>query len=79
MVLKKNNTIRPIIKKPKDIKEKNILDLTTVGYITKPKFIMNSKGIFNGKVGYIKVPRERAIDIDDFYDLKIARFLLKDN
>ena len=37
---------------------------------------MNSKGIFDGKVGYVKVPRERAIDIDDFYDLKIARFLL---
>ncbi len=79
MVLRKNNTIRPIIKKPKEIKEKNILDLTTVGYITKPKFIMKSKGIFTGKVGYIEVPRERAIDIDNFYDLKIARFLLKDN
>ena len=64
------------MKKSKGIKKNNILDLTTVGYITKPKFIMNSKGIFDGKVGYVKVPRERAIDIDDFYDLKIARFLL---
>ena len=76
MVLRKKNIIQPIMKKSKGIKKNNILDLTTVGYITKPKFIMNSKGIFDGKVGYVKVPRERAIDIDDFYDLKIARFLL---
>ena len=47
-----------------------------MGYSTKPEFIMKSSGIFDGKVGYINVPRERAIDIDDFYDLKVARFLL---
>ena len=44
MVLRKN-IIQPIMKKSKGIKENNILDLTTVGYITKPKFIMNSKDI----------------------------------
>ena len=74
MVLRKKNIIQPIMKKSKGIKKNNILDLTTVGYITKPKFIMNSKGIFDGKVGYVKVPRERAIDIDDFYDLKLQDF-----
>ena len=76
MVIKKKNTIQPILKKTKGIKKSNIFDLTTVGYITKPEFIMKSSGIFDGKVGYINVPRERAIDIDDFYDLKVARFLL---
>jgi CMP-N-acetylneuraminic acid synthetase len=39
---------------------------------------MKSNGIFDGKVGYVKIPRERAIDIDDFYDLKIARYLLNE-
>ena len=44
MVLRKKNIIQPIMKNSKaNIKKNNILDLTTVGYITKPKFIMNSK------------------------------------
>ena len=78
MVTKKKNTIQPILKNAKGLKKDNILDLTTVGYITSPKFVMKSNGIFDGKVGYIKIPRERAIDIDDFYDLKVARYLLNE-
>jgi len=76
MVIKKKDVIQPILKKAKGLEKNNILNLTTVGYITKPKFVMKSNNIFDGKVGYIKIPRERAIDIDDFYDLKVARFLL---
>ena len=76
MVVKKKNKIELIIKKSRGIKKRNIFDLTTVGYIAKPKFIMKAKSIFDGKVGYIKIPRERSIDIDDFYDLKVARLLL---
>ena len=67
-----------IIKKNKRIKKSNILDLTTVGYITNTKFIMRASNIFDGKVGYIKIPKERSIDIDDFYDLKIAKFLFNE-
>jgi len=78
MVIKKKNIIQPIIKNAKGLKKDNILDLTTAGYITSPKFVMKSNGIFDGKVGYIKIPRERAIDIDDFYDLKVARYLLNE-
>ncbi len=75
MVVKKGKNIELIIKKSRGIKKKDIFDLTTIGYITKPKFIMKAKGIFDGKIGYIKIPKERAVDIDDFYDLKVARFL----
>lgn len=76
MVIKKKDSVELIIKKTKSIKKSNILDLTTVGYITNAKFIIKAKNIFDGKIGFIKIPRERAIDIDDFYDLKIAKFLL---
>ncbi len=76
MVVKKGNKIELIIKRSRGIKKSDIFDLTTIGYITKPKFIMKAKNIFDGKVGYIKIPRERSIDIDDFYDLKVARLLL---
>ena len=53
-------------------------NLTTIGYLAKKNFILRSNNIFNGKVGFIIVPRERALDIDDFYDLKIAKFLLNE-
>lgn len=78
MVIKKKDKVELIIKKNKRIKKSNILDLTTVGYITNTKFIMKASNIFDGKVGYIKIPKERSIDIDDFYDLKIAKFLFNE-
>ncbi len=52
-------------------------NITTVAYATKPEFIMKSNGIFNGKVHAVKIPQERAIDIDTITDFKIAECLLK--
>lgn len=78
MVLRNKNEIQPIIKNNNKINRKNMFDLTTIGYLAKTKFILKSNNIFDGKVGYIKVPRERALDIDDFYDLKIAKFLFNE-
>ena len=78
MVLRNKNEIQPIIKNNNKINRKNIFDLTTIGYLAKTKFILKSNNIFDGKVGYIIVPRERALDIDDFYDLRIAKFLFNE-
>jgi len=78
MVLRTKNEIQPIIKDNNKINRKNMFDLTTIGYLAKTKFILKSNNIFDGKVGYIKIPRERALDIDDFYDLKIAKFLFNE-
>ena len=50
-------------------------DLTTACYVFKPKYIMNNKNIFRGKTGLVLIPKERAIDIDDKFDYKIAKFL----
>jgi len=36
---------------------------------------MNNKNIFRGKTGLVLMPKERAIDIDDKFDYKIAKFL----
>ena len=52
-------------------------DLTTVCYVFKPGYIMRTKDILSGKVGFIDIPKERAIDIDDSIDYKIARTLSK--
>ena len=53
-----------------------VYDMTTVAYVTTPKFIIEKDGIFSGKVGHVQIPIERAIDIDNPFDLKIAELLL---
>lgn len=55
----------------------SIYDITTVLYVANRKYLMNCKKIIEGNVGYIIVPKERALDIDDKYDLKLAKFLIK--
>lgn len=50
-------------------------DVTTVLYVGRPSFILNSTGIFNGNVKIIEIPKERAIDIDTPYDFLLAEFL----
>lgn len=55
-----------------------VYDMTTVAYVTNPNFVMEKNGIFDGKVGHVYVPIERAIDIDTPFDFKIAELLLSD-
>lgn len=55
----------------------NMYDITTIGYISTPNYILNNKNIFSGNVKSILIPRERSLDIDDAYDFKIAKLLLK--
>ncbi len=54
----------------------NVYDMTTVAYVTNPKFILEKQGIFSGKVRYVHIPIERALDIDTSFDFKIAELLL---
>ena len=54
----------------------NIYDMTTVAYVTAPKFVLENDNLFSGKVRHVHVPIERALDIDTLYDLKIAELLL---
>lgn len=50
-------------------------DLTTVCYVFKPEYIMKNKNLFDGKVGVVEIPKERALDIDEKIDYKIVKFL----
>ena len=54
----------------------DIYDVTTVAYVTTPKFILEKDNIFSGKVRHVHVPIERALDIDTPYDLRVAELLL---
>tara|TARA_B100001123_G_C15213941_1_gene988429 strand:- start:677 stop:1363 length:687 start_codon:yes stop_codon:yes gene_type:complete len=52
-------------------------DLTTVCYVFKPSYIKKTSNLLSGKTGFVLLPKERSVDIDDFFDYKIANFLSK--
>jgi CMP-N-acetylneuraminic acid synthetase len=56
-----------------------VYDITTVAYVMSANFIKNNNNMFNGKLMYNFVPKERSIDIDDMLDFRIAEFLFKKN
>jgi CMP-N-acetylneuraminic acid synthetase len=53
-----------------------VYDMTTVAYVTNPKFVLENDSIFSGKVRHVYIPIERALDIDTPFDFKIAELLL---
>ena len=69
-------------KKKNNVKKMNkpkILSLTTVAYVTTKDYIKDYKNIFDGDVLVTKIPKERAIDINDKFDFKIAKILIENN
>jgi N-acylneuraminate cytidylyltransferase len=55
----------------------DVYDITTIAYVADPKFILAGSQLFSGRVRAVKVPVERAIDIDTRHDFEIAEFLMK--
>ncbi len=53
-----------------------VFDMATVGYVARSEFVLKKIGHFSGKVKAVKVPLERAIDIDTLFDFELAEFLL---
>lgn len=53
-----------------------VYDVTTVAYVTRPDFVLTHASLFEGRVKAVVVPKERAVDIDDDYDFKVAQALL---
>jgi N,N'-diacetyl-8-epilegionaminate cytidylyltransferase len=76
---KRNKAALVNLKKSKriDIRQKapKVYDMTTVCYVANPNYILKNKSIFSGKVEAVVVPKESSLDIDTFYDLKIARLM----
>jgi len=52
-----------------------IFDITTVAYVADPHFVMTRDHVFSGKVKAVKIPAQRAIDIDTKIDFDFALFL----
>lgn len=53
-----------------------VYDITTVAYVARPDFILRHTQLFEGRVRPVIVPKERAVDIDDGYDFKLAQVIL---
>lgn len=53
-----------------------IFDITTVAYVAQKDFVKQDKALFDGVVKSVIVPKNRAIDIDDVYDFKLAEILM---
>ncbi len=58
-------------------KAPKVYSMSTICYVVKPDFILKTKNIFDGKVSVAKFDRESSIDIDDNFDLKLARIFFK--
>jgi CMP-N-acetylneuraminic acid synthetase len=52
-----------------------LFDVTTVAYVADPAFVMRHRSLFDGRVKAVKVPPERAVDVDSLLDFDIAEFL----
>lgn len=53
-----------------------VFDMTTVGYVARPEFVMMRERLFDGRVRMVRVPAERALDIDTMHDFRLAEFLM---
>ncbi|MGB0683094.1 MAG: cytidylyltransferase domain-containing protein [Magnetovibrionaceae bacterium] len=53
-----------------------LFDMTTVCYVADPGFVKLKMGLFEGRVGMVEVPEERALDIDTPLDWQIAEALI---
>jgi len=53
-----------------------VYDITPVGYVASPEFVMSHGGLFEGRVRQVEVAPDRAIDIDTALDFRIAECLI---
>ena len=53
-----------------------VYDITPVGYVTSPEYVMTHSGLFGGRTRAVLIPPERAVDIDTLLDFTVAECLL---
>lgn len=53
-----------------------LYDMCTVAYVLRSEFVIRNSSIWSGRVGAVRIPQERSLDIDTQFDLKLARLLI---
>jgi CMP-N-acetylneuraminic acid synthetase len=54
-----------------------VFDMTTVAYVLRPQFVLESFGLFTGRIRAVTVPLSRSTDIDTFLDFEFSEYLMK--
>ncbi len=52
-----------------------VYSMTTVAYAARPDYVLNSTSPFTGQAKAVRIPVERALDIDTELDFKFAEFM----
>jgi N-acylneuraminate cytidylyltransferase len=52
-----------------------VFDMTGVAFVSRPDFIMRAENLFAGRVKAVRIPEERAFDIDSELDFELADYL----
>jgi N-acylneuraminate cytidylyltransferase len=80
--LESDGTVKLLMTQEKEVFRRQdspeIYDITTVAYVSSPDYILNNFGLFSGCTSAVEVPKERAVDIDDIYDFKLAEVILNE-
>lgn len=53
----------------------DLYDMCTVAYVARAEFVLQAGSLWEGRIGSVVIPQERALDIDSPFDLKVARLL----
>lgn len=53
-----------------------VWNITTVAYVTTPRFILNNQGVLAGKTLGVEIDKAHSIDIDTSLDFEFAEFLM---
>ena len=51
-------------------------DVTTCVYVADAAYVQRCSKLMEGRVGYVMIPPQRALDIDTYFDLHLAELLL---
>lgn len=54
----------------------DMYDVTTCVYVGRPDYLRTCSRLMEGRVGHVMIPAQRALDIDNHYDLHLAGLLL---
>lgn len=53
-----------------------LYDMCTVAFVARAEFVLQAQSLWEGRVGAVVIPQERALDVDTPFDLKVARLLM---
>ena len=79
LVVDDDGTARKVISNERIIRRQDApvaYDMTTVSYVARPQYVLDSESMFEGDLRAVIVPKERALDIDTEFDFELAEWMI---